>query len=398
MKKLKLTELNSGYEVVKAEKPTAQKKAVMIVAAALVVAFVVTFIASMVGVLPAEALFARIFGGTKGFCIGIETDSVINIKSMGEGVIVLTDKDVVFYGSDGNEKYQALHSFIKPAMSVNGDRAVVFDRGGTGFMLLNEKKQVLSGDAEGVVIAADYLKNGIYALSTRGETSTGTLTVYNRQSDVIFKWNCAYESITSVSLCENGKLAAVALFGVKNGDCYTTVKIFGFDYNEALSSATVNGASPLGVTFPSSSGALLFTDIGVFGIEKNATELSVLEEYYSPEFNSFGTASSGYSLLAIADHSSTDSFTVKLFGKNGSLKTELSVKKELKSVSLSNKYIFALAENEILVYNFKGKNVGTVNISGKLYSIYPNDKYIYIYSLDKITKAYSYGDSTVSLG
>ncbi len=398
MKKLKLTELNSGYEVVKAEKPTAGKKAVTIVSAALIIAFAVTFIASIIGVLPVEALFARVFGGVKGFAVGVETDSVINIKSMGEGVLVLTDKDVVFYGSDGNEKYQALHSFIKPAMSVNGDRAVVFDRGGTGFMLLNEKKQVFSGEADGVVIAADYIKNGNFALSTRGEASTGTLTVYNRQTDVIFKWNCAYENITSVSLCDNGKLAAVALLGVKDGDCYTTVKIFGFDYNEALSSATVNGASPLGVSFSSSSIALLFTDVGVFGIEKNATELSALEEYYSPEFNSFATVSSGYSLLAIANHGSTDSFTVKLFAKNGSLKTEFSVKEELKSVSLSDKYIFALAENEILVYNFKGKSVGTVNISGKLYSIYPNDKYIYIYSLDKITKAYSYGDSTVSLG
>ena len=72
--------------------------------------------------------------------------------------------------------------------------------------------------------------------------------------------------------------------------------------------------------------------------------------------------------------------------------------KELKSVSLGDKYIFALAENEIMVYNFKGAEVGKVSVTGKLYSIYPNDRYIYIYSLDKITKAYSYGDSSVTVG
>ncbi len=51
-----------------------------------------------------------------------------------------------------------------------------------------------------------------------------------------------------------------------------------------------------------------------------------------------------------------------------------------------------------MVYNFKGAEVGKVSVTGKLYSIYPNDKYIYIYSLDKITKAYSYGDSSVTVG
>lgn len=398
MKKLKLTEINSGYEVVKKEKPTAKKKALIIICVALILAFSVTFIASLTGVLPLGAFFTRIFGSPENYFVSLDTDSVVNIKNMGDGLLLLTDKSASYYGEDGKEKYNAVHSFTKPAMSVNGKRAVVFDRSGKGFMLLNERKQVFSGEADGVVVAADYLSNGVYALSTRGESSTGTLTVYNRNSDVIFKWNCAYENITSVALSENGKFIAVSLFGVKNGDYYTTVKIFGVDYNEALSSATLEGAAPLGISFPSSDNVMIFTNTGVYSLKKNSTEFTVLDEYYSPEFNSFDVSLNGDSLLAMADHGSTDSFTIKLYSKKGSLKTEISVKEEITAVSLSNKYIFALAENEILVYNLKGKQVGCVTVNGKLYSIYPADKYIYIYSLDKITKTYSYGDSTVSLG
>lgn len=398
MKKLKLTELNSGYEVVAKKESSPKKKALRITAVALIAAFAVTFVAAYVGVLPLDAVSARIFGGTADYSVALETDSVVNIKNLGDSILVLTDKSAVVYGKNGKAVYEALHSFTKPAVSVDGGNAVVFDRSGKGFMLLNEKKTVLSSEAEGVVVSATYGKNGVYALSTRGEASTGTLTVYNRQSDVIFKWNCAYENITSVSLSDGGKLVGVSLLGVKDGEYYTTAKIFGFDYSEELASATVTGAAPLAVKFTSRDRLTVFTDTGIYGLLKKSSELVTVAEYYSPEFNSFATLSSGSFLLAIADHGSTNSFTVKLFDKKYNVKTELSLKEELKSVSLSDKYIFALAENEILVYNFKGRQVGSVDISGKLYSIYPNDKYIYIYSLDKLTRAYSYGESAVSLG
>lgn len=397
MRKVKFTELNSGYEVVSKKEASPKKRALTIISIALVAAFVVTFVASYFGILPLEAVSAHIFGGIENYNVSLETDSVVNIKNLGESILVLTDTSVVVYGKNGKATYESVHSFTKPAVSVNGSNAVVFDRSGNGFMLLNENKTVLTSEAEGVVVSAAYGKNGAYALSTRGETSTGTLTVYNSRSDVVFKWNCAYENITSVSL-SSGKYVGVSLLGVKDGEYYTTAKIFGFDYSEELSSATISGAAPLSVEFTSPSRLTVFTDTGIYGIEKNSSELITVEEYYNPEFNSIASTSSGNFLIAIADHGSTNSFTVKLYDKKYKLKTEISVNEELKTVSLSDKYIFALAENEILVYNFNGRQVGTVNISGKLYSIYPNDKYIYIYSLDKLTKAYSYGDSTAVLG
>lgn len=400
MRKLKLKELNSGYEVSKKKSGGISKKgrAAIIVISALVIAFTATYIASAVGVLPLEAVFAKMFGGTKNFGLSLDSDSVVNIKNIGDGLLVLTDKSATLYGSDGKEIYTAVHSFSKPAVSVNGKKAAVFDRNGKGFILLNDKKQVLTGEADGVILAMCYGKNGSFAISSRGESSTSTLTVYNSRSDVIFKWNCAYENITSIALSDTGKSAGAALFGVKDGEYYTTVRYFDFDYSEPLSSATKSGAAPLVVAFTSRGGLTLFSDTGVYGLKKNSEEFECIDEFYTPEFNSFSVNSDGIYQVTLANHGSTNSFCIKLYDKNGAKKAEIPVTKELKSVSLGDKYIFALAENEIMVYNFKGAEVGKVSVTGKLYSIYPNDKYIYIYSLDKITKAYSYGDSSVTVG
>lgn len=400
MRKLKFKELNSGYEVSK-KKPSAlskKQRAAIIVFAALAAAFVATYAASALGVLPLEALTARIFGGVKNYKLSLDSDSVVNIKNLGDGLLVLTDKSATLYGSDGKEVYTAVHSFSKPAMSVNGKKAAVFDRNGKGFILLNEKKQVLSGEADGIILSVCYGKNGSYAVSSRGESSTGTLTVYNSRSDVIFKWNCAYENITSLALSDSGKAVGAALFGVKDGEYYTTVRYFDFDYSEPLASATKAGAAPFAVEFVSRDTLVMFSDIGVYSLKKNTEEFVCIDEYYSPEFNSFSVNSYGNYQVTLANHGSTNSFCIKLYDKKGAKKAEIPVSKELKSVSLGDKYIFALAENEIMVYNFKGAQVGTVSVTGKFYSIYPTDQYINIYSLDKITKAYSYGDSSVTVG
>ena len=64
---------------------------------------------------------------------------------------------------------------------------------------------------------------------------------------------------------------------------------------------------------------------------------------------------------------------------------------------MSDKYIFALAENTIMVYNLNGKEISRIDIKGDARSLLSTDKYIYIYSLDKLTRTYSYGNSTIEL-
>ena len=69
----------------------------------------------------------------------------------------------------------------------------------------------------------------------------------------------------------------------------------------------------------------------------------------------------------------------------------------VESVSITDKYVFALAEKVIMVYNLSGKQVSEIKIQGDAYSILPNDDFIYIVSLDKISRCFSYGDSVLEL-
>ena len=400
--KVKLTELNSGFtgysRISRFSRKTQSK---MIIAGILVAVFVFVYILSSVGIIPFDALSARfssfVLQDSDNFPMVVNTDSTINKAIIGDNILILTTENFSVYSQSGKLIYTQPHSFSSPAISINGDKGVVFDRGYKSYMLINEKKVVYTGEASNPLICAEYGESGNYALGTYGEDSTSKLTVYSATNKVSFQWNCAYEHVISIALAPNGKFAGVAVVGAENGEIFTCVKYFGFDYQEAINSQTISGATPFDLVFSSVNTLTLFSDTGVYKITKKSETYETVMQFYSSEFNAFDCADNGKYIVSLAKYGSANDFEVSIYSSNGKKKANISIDCAIKSVTMSDKYIFALAENTIIVYNLNGKEISRIDVKGDARSILSTDKYIYIYSLDKLTRCYSYGDSVIEL-
>lgn len=400
--KVKLTELNSGFTGYSRVSRFSQKtQSKMIIAGVLVGVFVFVYILSSVGIIPFDALSSRlssfVLQDADNFPIVVNTDSTINTAAIGDNILILTTENFSVYSKSGKLVYTQPHSFTSPAISVNGDKAVVFDRGYKSYMLINEKKVVYTSEASNPIICAEYGDNGNYALGTYSEDSTSKLTVYSATNKLKFQWNCAYEHIVSIALAPNGKFAGVAVMGAENGEIFTCVKYFGFDYQEALNSQTIYGASAFDLKFTEVNTLTLFSDTGVYKINKKSENYETVCQYYSSEFNSFDCADNGKYVVTLAKYGSANDFSVSVYSSTGKEKENISIGCPVKSVTMSEKYIFALAENSIMVYNLSGREISRIDIKGDARSILPTDKYIYIFSLDKLSRCYSYGNLTIEL-
>ena len=401
--KVKLKELNTGYALEKrVQKLTPKQRSASIIALTLAAVFLVTLLFSAVGIIPAEAIAARIstglFGGGKYYPLSIESDDVVNMGIIGDSLLILTDKEISVYDTNGNLRFTEKHSFSRPAFSINDDRAVVFDRNGTGYVLITEKQKVSSGNTSGVIITAEYGKNGNYAFSIRGEKSTSVLAVFDKQGEVRFQWNCAYEHIAFITLSDDGKFAGVATLSAENGAIYSVVHYFGFEYSTALNKQRLEDVAVLDLKFTNSSTLTAFSDKGVYQIKKNGDEYKTVAEYFSSEFIAVDSNEKGNYAVCLAKYGSANVFEISVFSPSGRVKETISVDYNISSMCMSNKYIFALAENCILVYNLNGRNVGQIDIVGKLYGIYPTNKYCFVHSLGYVSRCYSYGNNELELG
>ena len=400
--KVKLTELNSGFTGYGRVSRFSQKtQSKMIIAAVLVGVFFFVYLLTSVGIIPFDAITARVSSFLRqdgdNYPIAINSDSTINTAILGDSLLVLTTENFSVYSKGGKLTYSQPHSFASPAISVNGDKAVVFDRGYKSYYLINEKKVVYSGEAPNAIICAEYGEGGNYAFGTSGEESTSKLTVYSSTNKMIFQWNCAYEHITSIALASNGKFAGVAVLGTENGEIFTEVKYFGFDYQEALNTQKISGAAAFDLQFTATNTLTMYSDTGVYVVTKKGEAYETVAQYYSAEFNSFDTSYNGKYVVSLAKYGSANNFVISIYSPKGKKKSQISVSSSIKDVVMSDKYIFALAENSILVYNLNGREISKIDIKGEAKSILATDKYIYIVSLDKISRCFSYGNTTVEL-
>ena len=142
----------------------------------------------------------------------------------------------------------------------------------------------------------------------------------------------------------------------------------------------------------------LFSDTGIYQIKKNGDDINEVAKYFASEFVSVDSNLKGNYAVCLAKFGSANVFQISVYSAYGKLKEVVSLDYKVQSMAMSDKYIFALAENCIMVYNLKGRNVGSIKINGKLYGIYPTDKYCYVHSLGNISRCFSYGDNELELG
>ncbi len=400
--KLKLTELNSGYEGYgKVPRFSDKTRSKVIIAGVLVCVFVFVYILSTVGIIPLDAITARattfVTNDAENFPIQTNTNSTVVIKAIGNNILILTTENFVVISQNGKEVYNQPHSFATPAVSINGEKAVVFDRGDRGYYLITDKKVVSNGDADGDIICAEYGKAGNYAFGTRATDATSKITVYSVTNKVVFQWNSAYDHITSIALAGNGKYAGVCILGAENGEIFSCVQYFGFDYAEPVNTQKINGVTAFDLEFTATNTLTLFTDEGVFTIGKKAESYEAVAEYFSSEFNSFDCADNGKYVVSIAKYGSANDHHIFVYNERGKLKSEIKAEYTIKSVTMSDKYVFALAENSLLVYNLSGHKIGEISIEGEAYSVCPTDKYAYVSSLNKLSRCYSFGESNLEI-
>ncbi len=400
--KVKLTELNTGYRGEKrVSRLTEKGKAKAVISITLVALFVFTFILTSVGIIPLDAILLRakvsVSGSADRFPVAVNTESVLVTDIAEDNILILTTENVMVYSPNGKQLLNHPHIYAKPGVSVNGENVVVFDRGGKGFVLIKGDEIINEGTADNIILTAEYGKNGNYALATQGAGATSTLSVYDKMNKPVFQWNCAHEHIVSVALSDNGRYAGVAVVGAENGQLFTNIQYFGFDYKEPLNTQKISDVTPLSIEFTKFNMLTLLTDKGVYTVERKADKFKTVSGYYSSEFNSCDFSENGSYIVTLAKYGSENVFEINLYSKSGKLQETISADFELKSTRMSNKYIFALGENKIMVYNLRGVNVSEITYKGEAFSLLPTDDFVFVSSLDKITRCFSYGDSTVDL-
>lgn len=318
-----------------------------------------------------------------------DAGSVERMVQIGGGVGVLrTDKFDVLTRS-GAPLQSVRHTYTAPAVDACGGRALLFDRGGTRYMLLSKTAELRTGETEKPILTAALAEDGRIAVAVSSDNTKSILTVYKPDGSAFFQFKCVSEYITDVAFTHNG--VALTVVGAKNASAYSRLLVLRFDKTEPVADCTYDGTSLFhvqanGSTVTACSSTLLTT-------LRHKTQQPETP-FGSDTLQFFSADPSGKASLALLTYGNEHASKLRGVSANGETSFEVDCGEKLKDMSRSSAYTSVLTDDAVLTYNNSGLCVGTLHLVQAARSICLNDRTVFVLFNDRIEAFPASGEHT----
>ena len=322
-----------------------------------------------------------------GYPYQINSSAVEDIDTLNGDFFVLMDDMTMTLSNGAKEIKQEEHSYAEPAMSISGNRAIVYDRDGFRYRVENRTDTIYTGTTaeDQNIITACVGKKGNIALATLSEKATSRLTVIDSTyKNTDFVWNCADYTITSVALSDNGKYVACSVIGAEGGEIYSKVFVFDFEYADPVSEFEYPGTAMVAVNFASNNDVVAVGDNKIAflkGLTKN-NEV----ELGTSTLAGFDFAPTGETVLVLAEYGSMNSQILTCYSTSGKQSFEQKYNKQIKSVYASDTRISVLTADTVDNYSLGGMQHASYVADSNSISVLNLGRNAYVYENGSIVK------------
>ncbi len=315
----------------------------------------------------------------------IDADTVEDVVPFGSGVALLKKDSVDILSKSGKLLQSVKHKYVNAALEVRNGRAILFDRGGSRYMVLS-KTQMLSDEkqADGVILDAGMSPDGKHALAVTTGNAKSVLSVYDTSFEEYFKWKCVSEYITDIDFTRNGSRVSVSLTGVKNATPYSKVLLFDFKEKEPVLKADYDGVMAFAVSARRSS-VVVASDDYIGTVKKNGEKLNE-KTFGGDTMKNFCFEENGRSAVLLISYGNERAVKLYTTKKNGSQDYEAVITEKTIGMSRSRYYTCVLTEDKVLTYNNSGKLIKELALSETVRDICVSGRNLFVLYSDRIEK------------
>lgn len=287
-------------------------------------------------------------------------DSIINVEKYASATVLLTDTSVDYLNPSGQRVSANSHSYSQPVIDIKNNTVLVYDKGGMAFRIEDNMDIYNSFTVNKPIVTASVGKksNYAYVLNEDGGYQSH-LYVYTLQGKKQFEWGSAADYCVATELSDNGRSIAIALLGVKNGEYVTTVNFFNFKDESPLFSVELKDCTVYELKFINNKTVVALTDNGIFVINKNG-EYEKICDYTPSEILHSHCSFRGLNAVCAAQHGNVKATKLSVFNKKFSELYTKDFDTEIFGIRTSDKYVAALFNDSISIFDAKGNLTGEI--------------------------------------
>lgn len=348
-------------------KKTLKKRVVFVTVAVLIILITVFLIINRRHLAPLKFSewisdsFARM-GSGEGYPYEVNSNSVNDIASFNKDGIILTDTSLIILNPSSKEITNRQFSYSNPVMDTSSDRILIYDVGGNGFSIHNRSSLLFEGTTQNAISTCTIGDYGNFAIATRDEIHSGSVTFYSYKFKETFKWNSGNAYIVSLALSSDGDYGSAVTLNAESGNAYSTVYIFNFETEEILS-YKYEDTVITNIVFGKDNCLTLIGDDGITVIN------ALSENGDDKKYNIVGSLS-----FVSCDNSNAVATVSKLYENNDIYNIEYvnhkyeteftsTIEEKVFDVYANEKKCAVLTDKSIYLYNNEGEVIYTISVS-----------------------------------
>lgn len=226
-------------------------------------------------------------------------------------ILCVTENSITAYDKNGNVKWSTDIQISSPVLRASGNYILVFEQGGKKAEVYTEKKKCYSIDSEDNILTGDISSSGDAVFVTEKTYFKGSVAVYNKNGEEIFRWNSGKDSVIDADISASRRLA-VALLNT-GGTITSKVSFFDVTKPESDKNAEFDGSLIFDVEFNGDS-LTAYADDKLISLSGNG-KTSWVCNYEEKTLSGYSSEESGINLLSFDNNNNAELAVVLPNGK-----------------------------------------------------------------------------------
>ena len=284
------------------------------------------------------------------------------LYAFGEGILKVTGDRVAYLTLSGNEVFSKTVNFSNPQAYIKGDKAVVFDMNGYGFVLLDHENVLLEKPTQYKIKSAYLSDNDLVAVITDCDQGYGIVEVLSADGKSLLNWT-SYSSGYPLSVAFNEDASMFAVTTLNTAGAVYVPYIRLFNYNESTQRYddyafyTVEDTTIFSAAVYCGDTLFTFTTDSIYQLKDNTltrleTNLGVINQVNSVDGVVFVVHSDGVDQVN----------SVAVLNENGEIIYDSPVGSNINTVAVSNDLYALSIDNSIYVFNKNGSVISDITV------------------------------------
>lgn len=316
----------------------------------------------------------------RNFDLDLDAGSGYTQTSLGSNILLLNNNGMKAVDKEGETKWEYETTLTAPVVDVEDGKILLADLDGNCTMrLFDENGELkLTYPIGSGLSAAELNKNG-YAVAVVDESGyKGSVVVYDKRGEEVFKWNSGEGYIIDAALSDNNKYVAVSQMMSDSETVYSRIIVLSVDDGSVISTSTRNDSLVSDIRFYGNSSVIGVSDSDVCCYTRDG-ELRYEISFAGKKPTLYNIDDSD-SLFAVLCQDSRGNSNIEIYSSAGKFLGSYTSASEIKDMIISGGKIIASTSRTVVEINRRGKLKNSVDSSHdiKTIGLYGNNRNVLI--------------------